>query len=93
MILLQAAMAGGFVLIILLGVFLLIGIPVLTTVLMKLYWRFAGKKENIKNGKAYYKDFIPFLSILIFSIIALLLLFYMLIILFDTIYPAYGSSN
>jgi len=93
MFLLQAAIAGKIVLIILFGLFLLIGIPILTSVLMKLYWTITGKKDNIKNGKAYYKDFIPFLSILIFSTVALILLFYLLIILFDKAFPSFGYSN
>jgi len=89
MVLLQAAIGGSLVLFIVSGLFLLIGIPVLTTTLMNLYWRLAGKK----NGTAFYKDIIPFVSILVFSVTALLLVLYMLIILFDNFFPAYGSSN
>ena len=93
MILLQGAIAGSFIIVICFGFFLLVGVPILTSLLMKLYWRVAGKKEKIKSGKTYYKDFIPFISIIIFSMVALILLFYLLIILFDYAVPSYGISN
>ena len=93
MILLQAAIPGSFMIAICLGVFLLVGVPILTSVLMNLYGRLAGKKEKAKSGKAYYKSVIPFVSIIVFSIMSLLLLFYLLIILFDEAVPSYGFSN
>lgn len=71
---------------ILLGLLLLIGVPILTTLLMRMYWRVAGKKDESKPH--FYKDIIPLLSIIIFSTIALLLLFYLLSILLE---GAFGS--
>ena len=93
MVLLQAAIGGSLVLFMVSGLFLLIGIPVLTTTLMKLYWRLAGKKNGNKNGNAFHKDILPFVSILVFTVTALLLVLYMLIILFDNFFPAYSFSN
>ena len=50
MILLQAAIAAGLVLIVVFGIYLLIGIPILTTVLMKTYWKISNQLEKISNG-------------------------------------------
>jgi len=87
MILMQAAIAGGIVLAILLGLLLLIGVPVLVTLLMRLYWKVAGKKDSVKKKR--YKEIIPFISIVIFSIVALLLLFYLLVKLLSGVYPSF----
>jgi hypothetical protein len=82
--LLQIPFSGGLVLVVFLSIALLIGIPTLATLLMRLYVKVAGKKV-----KTHYKEFIPFLSILLFSAIALLLIIYMLMILFKSVYPFY----
>ena len=86
MILLQAAMAGGFLMMVFLGLLLLAGVPILTTILMRVYRKATGKNDRAK--KEFYKDIIPFISIVIFSLIALLLLFYLLVILFDSVIPS-----
>jgi uncharacterized membrane protein YidH (DUF202 family) len=85
MIFLQAAIAGGIV--------LLIGIPILTGIFMNVYWRSVGKEENIKNKKPYYSDPFPFIVTIIVSILILLCLFYLLIIILDKVFPGYGYSN
>lgn len=87
MILLQAAMAGGFLMMVFLGLLLLAGVPILTTILMRVYRKATGKNDRAK--KEFYKDIIPFISIVIFSLIALLLLFYLLVILFDSVIPSF----
>ena len=87
MILLQAAMAGGFLMMVFLGLLLLAGVPILTTILMRVYRKSTGKNDRAK--KEFYKDIIPFISIVIFSLIALLLLFYLLVILFDSVIPSF----
>ena len=87
MVLLQAAMAGGFLMMIFLGLLLLVGVPILTTILMRVYRKATGKNDKAK--KEFYKDIIPFISIVIFSILALLLLFYLLIILLDSVVPSF----
>ena len=86
MILLQAAMPGGFLMMVFLGLLLLAGVPILTTILMRVYRKATGKNDRAK--KEFYKDIIPFISIVIFSLIALLLLFYLLVILFDSVIPS-----
>lgn len=87
MILLQAAMPGGFLMMVFLGLLLLAGVPILTTILMRVYRKATGKNDRAK--KEFYKDIIPFISIVIFSLIALLLLFYLLVILFDSVIPSF----
>ena len=47
MILLQAAMMGGVILVIIFVIFLLICIPILTGIFMKLFLRLIDKKEKI----------------------------------------------
>ena len=93
MVLLQAAMIGGMILVIFFGVFLLIGIPVLTGIFMKWFWRLIGKKENIENKVLYYKDPLPFIISIIFSIFILGSIFYLLIIWFDKAFPNWGYYN
>ena len=65
----------------------LAGVPILTTILMRVYRKATGKNDRAK--KEFYKDIIPFISIVIFSLIALLLLFYLLVILFDSVIPSF----
>ena len=84
MMLLQIPVSGGFILVLFLGIALLVAIPTFATMLMKWYVKIAGKKE-----KPRYKEFIPSLSIFLFSAIVLLLIVYMLTILFENVYPFY----
>ena len=84
MMLLQTFISSGLVLAVFLGSALLIAIPALATLSMKLYVIVAGKKE-----KTHYKEFIPSLSIFLFSAIVLLLIVYMLKMLFENVYPFY----
>ncbi len=93
MVLLQAAMAAGFILFICLGIFILIGVPFLTAISMKIFWRLSGKHENIKNKIAYYKDTFPFVISVLRSFVTVIMIFYFLIILFDKIFPGFGYSN
>jgi hypothetical protein len=93
MILLQAAMLGGFLLFAFLCITLVTGTPLLTGLFMKVYWRFANKKDNIINGKAYYKEPIPFVLSIILSISLLIAFVYLLIVLFDKLNPDYGYFN
>jgi uncharacterized membrane protein YjjP (DUF1212 family) len=83
MILLQAGMMGGLILVIIFGIFLLIYIPILTGIFMKLFWRLIDKKEKIENNISYYKDPFPFLISIAFSIFTLIVPSYLLIIWFD----------
>ena len=87
MVLLQAAMMGGFVLLIFLFILLIIGTPILTSLFMKAYWRLVDKKQNIIDNKPYYKEPLPFLTSIILSIAMLVGLFYLsLILLFPNFY-------
>jgi uncharacterized protein involved in cysteine biosynthesis len=81
MILLQAAMLGGFVLFAFLCITLVIGTPLLTGLFMKVYWRLADKKDNIAGGKPYYKEPLPFVLSIILSISLLIGFVYFLVVL------------
>ena len=76
MILLQAAMAAGLILVILYCIFLIIGTPFLVGLFMKGYWRLVGKKNNITDGKPYYKEPLPFVLSVILCLAMLTGLFY-----------------
>ncbi|HEY4788639.1 MAG TPA: hypothetical protein VIH57_21460 [Bacteroidales bacterium] len=93
MILLQAAMAAGAVLLIYLGVLLVIVVPILTGLLMRFSWRIFGKQDYIKNGIPYYKDHLLYFLCLLVSIGITLLLFYLSLILFDKLNPDFGYHN
>lgn len=93
MVLLQAAMSRGFVLIIFLISFIVIFTPVLTCLLMKLFWRILKKEAYINLKKPYYKDPLPFSASIILSISFLIFVFYLLILWFDKAFPNYGYYN
>jgi hypothetical protein len=87
MIVLQAAMAAGAIFFVLLGIFLLIGVPILTGLFMKMLWIILGRQDFIKDKKPYYKDPLLYFPCLIGSIIILVVIFYCLILLFDKLNP------
>ena len=92
MILLQAAMAVGlFLFYIALPVFLLIVTPILLGIFMRFVWRRQGKQEHIKNKLPYYKDPLLFFPLLILSMIISCIFFYLLLILFDKLFPEAGA--
>lgn len=90
MILLQAAIAAGLFLVILLGIFLLVGVPILVGVLMKFVWRRLNKEEYITNKTPYYKDPVWFFLSVLVSIVILGYVFYLLLVLFDKLNPGWG---
>jgi hypothetical protein len=83
MILLQAAMAAGAILFVFLLILLMIGVPILTGIAMKIFWRILGKKDFIINKKPYYKDPLLYFPCLFCSIAILTLAFYRLILLMN----------
>jgi uncharacterized membrane protein YidH (DUF202 family) len=85
-------MMAGLVLAIMLGIFLLIGVPILTSIFMKILWRNLGKAENLKNKKPYYKDPLLFIPCIVFSVSLLVIIFYILILLFDKLNPGFGYN-
>jgi hypothetical protein len=92
MILLQAEMAAGiFLFFIGLPVFLLLVTPILLGILMRFAWRRRGKQEYIKNKMPYYKDPLLFFPLLILSMIIACIFFYLLLILFDKLFPEAGA--
>jgi hypothetical protein len=93
MILAQSAIAGGAVLLLFFGIFLLIGIPILTGAFMKFIWKRMNKVEYIKNNMPYYKDPLWYFPCLILSIILLGFIFYGLLILYDRLYPQLINFN
>ncbi len=90
MILLQAAIAAGMVLVLILAIFIIIGTPILTGFFMRVIWKKTGKEENIENKIPYYKDLLLFLISVIFSIVIILIIFFLMLILFDKLYPDFS---
>jgi hypothetical protein len=93
MVLLQAAMSGGFVLIIFLISFIVIFTLVMTCLLMKLFWRILKKEAYINLKKPYYKDPLPFIDNIILSSSFLVFAFYLRIFWFNKDFPNYGYYN
>jgi hypothetical protein len=93
MILLQAAIAAGFILILVLIIFLILGVIIFTPLLMKLYWKLSGNSENIIAKKPYHKDIVTFLSSIIISVVISISLFYLFVLFLDFIFPSFGYSN
>jgi hypothetical protein len=93
MILLQAAIAAGLILLVIFGVYMLIGIPLLTMLLMKAYWKISNQQEKIKNKIPYYKDTYPFILSVAVALSILIFGFYLFIILLDKVFPSFGYSN
>lgn len=93
MVILQAGIAGGFLIIILFGIYLLVGLPLLTGMFMKFVWRRLNKEKLITNNTPYYKDPIWFFPRLLLSIVILGYVFYLLLILVDQLYPGWGLST
>lgn len=92
MILLQAEVAAGmFLFYIALPVFVLTVTPILVGIFMRIVWRRQGKQEYIKNKMPYYKDPLLFFPLLILSMIIACIFFYLLLILFDKLFPEAGS--
>jgi len=87
MILLQAGIGLGFLLILLFVVLLIIGIPFLVKHLMETYWKLSGKIDNIKNKLPYHKDTLPFVVCVYLSLLIIFGLFYSLLLLFDKLFP------
>jgi len=85
--------AGGYILVGFLGIYLLIGVPILTGLFMKWYWRLSNKQYHIESNTPYYKDVFPFLVILILALVILICSFYLLIRFFDFLFPATGYSS
>jgi hypothetical protein len=93
MVLLQAAMSGGFVLVIALCVFLIIGTPLLSRLFIRTYWKLKGKSRNFISNEPYYKDPFPFLVSIILSVSVLIGFLYLLIVLCDKLIPDSGYLN
>jgi hypothetical protein len=93
MILLQAAIAAGFVLIIVLILFLFFGATIFTKLLMKLYWKLSGNGKYIIAKKPYHKNIIPFLLSIIISLLISVSLFYSFLLFLDFIFPSFRYSN
>jgi hypothetical protein len=81
-------MGGGSIFYIILPIYLIIGIPIVTGILMKMYWRIMGKSQQIIDGKPYYQEPFPFVVSLALSLIILSGIGYLLLLLFERIYPA-----
>lgn len=76
MALLQAALAGGYILMIFYVPYLIIGTMILSSFFMKTYWKFINKRHYIIDGKPYYKDPFAYITSVIASIFILNLIFY-----------------
>ena len=53
----------------------------LTNFLMKTYWNFTDRKQNITDGKPYYKEPVPFLISILLAVMITLLIIYVLLLL------------
>lgn len=93
MILLQAAIAAEFLLLVIFGIYLLIGFPLVITLLMKTYWKMSNQQEKINNKTPFYKDPYPFIFSIIVALGVLIGGFYIIIISFDKIFPEFGYLN
>ena len=91
MILLQAAIAAGAVLVGKFGIFLLIGVPVFTMLFMKAYWKLSNQEEKIQNQLPYYKEPLPFLINIILAVCIVILVFYFFISILN--FPDFSYSN
>ena len=91
MILLQAAIAAGAVLVGIFGIFLLIGVPVFTMLFMKAYWKLSNQEEKIQNQLPYYKEPLPFLINIILAVCIVILGFYFFISILN--FPDFSYSN
>jgi hypothetical protein len=67
--------------------------PIILGIFMKFAWRNQGKQDYIKNKMPYYKDPLLFFPLLILSITIACIFFYLLLILFDKLFPAAGYST
>ena len=67
-VILQAAMAAGFLALVLYGVFIVLTIIFGSRLLMRMYWKLTNQIEKITNKTPYYKDLFPFLISVIISI-------------------------
>lgn len=75
--------------IIIFGISLLVGIPLFINSILKLYWIIAGKNGYSRDKD--YKILIPQIMVLIFSLIALILLYCYIKILFSISGPSLSS--
>lgn len=90
MILLQAAFGTGLLLIGIFFVYLLIGTPLLSMLLMKMFWYASNQQEKIKNKIPYYKQPLPFAISIILALAILVFGFYLFMIWLDKIFPDWG---
>lgn len=68
MVLLQAAMMAGFVVILGYAILLIIGTPILIGFIMKGYWRLTKRALDFGKQTPYYKEPIPFLISIVISV-------------------------
>jgi len=89
MILLQAAIAGGMVLYVILLLLSVIVVPSLTWLFMR---KLRSKQLNSTDEQQLNKP-VAFFFALVIAIIITGILFVLFILLFDRIFPGYGYSN
>jgi uncharacterized membrane-anchored protein len=82
MILLQAAMAMGFVLLVGLIFFLAIGTPLLVIFFMKLYRSSYQENREKSDRLPYYKEPIPFILSILVALFVLIVIYFLLVDMF-----------
>jgi uncharacterized membrane-anchored protein len=87
MILLQAAMAMGFVLLVGLIVFLAIGTPLLVIFFMKLYRSSYQENREKSDRLPYYKEPIPFILSILVALFVLIVIYFLLVDMFFCFNP------
>jgi hypothetical protein len=93
MLLLQSAMAGGILFLIILLVMLLAGLPALTRMYVKIYRRIFRIDPNDLRRVKFFRVTIPFLVAGIFALLTVAGLFRLVVLLFDVFNPGYGNNN
>ena len=67
-VILQAAIAAGFLILIFYGVFIVLTIIFGSGLLMRIFWKQTNQVEKITNKTPYYRDIFPFLISVLISI-------------------------
>ncbi|MCD6012434.1 MAG: hypothetical protein K0Q79_2296 [Flavipsychrobacter sp.] len=93
MFFLQAAMGFGYVVVLIFGLLILVGVPILTRLFMEYIWRKKGKRKFIEKKTPYYKDPIWFILCMITSFVIVTIVFFFVLIFFDKLFPQYGFYN
>lgn len=80
LILLQAAIAAGFIFFCIIGISTIVGTVVLVHFLMRGYWKLSGKNKLLETRSPFYKDPVAYFICLILSVIISLFFSYQILL-------------